>query len=88
MQVVGVVAGGGGGVLSCPLVVPALVVAGSPSAWEPGRAWKGHFLPSLGSLESLKEPGPQEGPGRPRKAQEGPGRPREAQEGPNRAKEC
>ena len=37
-------------------------------AWEPGRAWKGHFLPSLGSLESLKEPGPQGGPGRPREA--------------------
>ena len=64
------VAGGGGGVLSCPLVVPALVVAGSPSAWEPGRAWKGHFLHSLGSLERLKEPGP-------RKAQEGPNRAKE-----------
>ena len=46
------------------LVVP--VVAGSPSAWEPGSlgAWEGHFLPSLGSLESLKEPGSQEGPNR------------------------
>ena len=29
---------------------------------------KGHFLPSLGSLESLKETGPQGVPGRPRKA--------------------
>ena len=38
------VAGGGGGVLSCPLVVSALVVlvvAGSPSDWKPGSlgAW-------------------------------------------------
>ena len=41
------------------MVVPALVEPGSLGAWE------GHFLPSLGSLESLKEPGPQEGPGRP-----------------------
>ena len=57
----------GGGVLSCPVVV-----AGSPRAWEPGRAWKGHFLPSLGSLESLKEPGPQEGPGRPEQGEGSP----------------
>ena len=49
--------------LSCPLVVP--VVAGSQGAR------KGHFLPSLGSLESLKEPGPQEGPNRAKERETG-----------------
>ena len=44
--------------------VSVVVVAGSPSA-------SGYFLSSLGSLESLKETEPQEGPGRPRKGQTG-----------------
>ena len=41
-------------------------------AWEPGRAWKGHFLPSLGSLGCLKKPGPQEGPRSPETGQNRP----------------
>ena len=49
------------------------VGGGGGRAWEPGSlgAPAGNFLPSLGSLERLKETGPQEGPGRPETGQRG-----------------